>query len=82
MLPTLKPGQVVWVWHWFTPKVGNVVVFKYNAQEFVKRVKQVNGQQIFLLGDNPNDSLDSRQLGLIKRENVIGKVLISGSAPI
>ena len=36
----------------------------------------VGDDSIFVLGDNRNDSYDSRQAGQMKREDVIGKVVM------
>ncbi len=76
MEPTLKPGQMVWVWHWFVkPKPGDVVVFKHAGKSFVKRVEKISGAQAFLVGDNLQDSLDSRQLGAVNLTDIIGRVI-------
>lgn len=79
MLPTLKPGQDVLVFNWAyifsKPKKGDIVVFKFNGREMVKRVQMYHGRGIFVTGDNRKYSTDSRKFGLIDRLGIIGKVI-------
>lgn len=80
MEPFLKPRQSVLVspipFIFSKPKVGDVVVFKLGDKFYVKRIKQIKSQEYFLEGDNPDDSLDSKRLGWIKREDIIGKIIL------
>jgi type IV secretory pathway protease TraF len=39
----------------------------------IKRVSTVNNNSIYVLGDNPKNSLDSRLFGDINKKQVIGK---------
>ncbi len=57
------------------PKIGDVVVFRVGEKTLVKRIKKKEGREYFLAGDNLNDSLDSRKLGLVRRDDILGKVL-------
>lgn len=79
MLPTLKPGQDVLVFNWAyifsKPKKGDIVVFKVDGREMVKRVQMYHGRGIFVTGDNRKYSTDSRKFGLIDRLGIIGKVI-------
>lgn len=79
MLPTLKEGQDVLVFNWaylfIQPKVGDMVVVKSGRKEVLKRIQKVSDREYFVAGDNPKDSFDSRNFGLIKRANIIGKVI-------
>lgn len=81
MLPTLKEGQEVLTFNWWKLlglKVGDLVVVRVNGQEMVKRIHLYHGRSIIVLGDNEKDSLDSRKLGPIKKEQIVGKVIWLG----
>jgi signal peptidase I len=78
------PGQP-YVLRWASPKPGDIVVAA-NPSSGVAVIKRVewnhddNGGPtrdfIYLLGDNPGESLDSRAYGPIPVEKVAGRVLI------
>lgn len=58
------------------PKIGDVVVFEYKGKTYIKRIKVIDGENYYLIGDNKNDSYDSREFGYIKRENIKGKIIL------
>jgi nickel-type superoxide dismutase maturation protease len=80
MNPTLKDGEIVLVDR-DTEKieVGDIVVAKHPVEqtsEIVKRVAGINERgHYFLMGDNPDDSNDSRHFGAVTREYIKGKVV-------
>ena len=61
------------------PKLGDIVAFQAESQRGNILLKKINtclpNNQYFLVGVNKNDSLDSRQFGAIKREQILGKYL-------
>lgn len=80
MSPTLKDGEVVLVDREFERiEVGDIVLAKHPVEretEVVKRVSNISERgHYFLLGDNPNDSQDSRDYGAVTREYIKGKVV-------
>jgi nickel-type superoxide dismutase maturation protease len=80
MNPTLKDGEVVLVDRDAARiEVGDIVVAKQPIEqdtEVVKRVSRINEQgNYFLLGDNLDDSIDSRHYGAVTREYIKGKVV-------
>lgn len=82
MLPTLKPGdEVLFDNRWqknMDLKAGDIVVFHHPSQPqlyLIKRITDItSNHQIELRGDNPDESIDSRQFGLVPTADVIGKV--------
>lgn len=92
MLPTYHEGQVllcrrVLKKHKFRPKDGSVYVFKapYDSEKkrlVIKRVHFTVSRDSHskyycqLLGDNPKESYDSRQYGLVDASLVVAKVIM------
>lgn len=76
MEPALKDGSVVMVFQWWVrPKVGEVVVYKQGSEWWVKRIRKITQDGLVMEGDNFSDSLDSRKLGAVDQDSVIGKIL-------
>jgi len=79
MNPTLRDGEVVLVDRAAEISVGDIVVAKQpleQSTEVVKRVERINERgHYFLIGDNPDDSTDSRHYGAVTREYIRGKVV-------
>lgn len=79
MNPTLYDGEVVLVDRNAEPQVGDIVVAKHPVEqttEIVKRIARINEHgHYFLVGDNLEDSNDSREFGAVRREYIKGKVV-------
>lgn len=75
MYPTLEKGQWVLVRRRPTIKLNDIVVFMHEGSEKVKRVCGMQGDFLYVLGDNPRYSTDSRQYGYVRRSSVIGIVV-------
>ena len=79
MNPTLRDGEVVLVNRNAEINVGDIVVAKHPVEqnsEVVKRVERINEREnYFLVGDNLEDSNDSRHFGAVTREYIKGKVV-------
>lgn len=82
MLPALKFGQDIlcfnWAYLFSQPKVGDVVVINHQGREIVKRVQMSSDRGTFVLGDNHNESMDSRNFGPVKNRDILGKVIWFG----
>lgn len=79
MEPTLRQGQSVLVssipFFIAKPKIGDIVVFRKDQKVFIKRISKVDGNKFFVCGDNEQDSFDSRVIGWVKKEDILGKVI-------
>ena len=79
MNPTLRDGETVLVDRAAKIETGDIVVAKHpieQGSEIVKRVERINERgDYFLVGDNPEDSNDSRHFGAVTREYIKGKVV-------
>ena len=81
MQPTLKPGDRVLVRRLgqkSAPSLGSVVVTWHPQRSelrLIKRLSRVDSTGLWLLGDNPTESTDSRQLGAVPTNLLIGEVV-------
>ena len=84
MQPTLEPGDRVLVRRLGrkgqkpAPSLESVVVTWHPQRSklrLIKRLKSVEETGLWLLGDNPAESTDSRQLGAIPTSLLIGEVV-------
>ena len=81
MQPTLEPGDRVLVRRLrrkTAPVLGSVVVTWHPQRSklrLIKRLKSVEETGLWLLGDNPAESTDSRQLGAVPTNLFIGEVV-------
>lgn len=74
MLPTLKPGQIV---IGVKPKlaVDGVVILVHKDKEIVKRLTKIDGNKLYITGDNPTQSSDSRNFGWINKDQLLASVI-------
>lgn len=78
MLPGLAAGRLVFALRLvrpFGPRAGDVVIAAHDDREKIKRVQSVSDGKIFLLGDNPAASKDSRHFGWLPSDVVIARVI-------
>lgn len=76
MVPVLPPGTRVWGVTWFRSlKSGDVVIFMQDGKEKIKRISEIKDGEIFLLGDHPETSTDSRQFGWLPIESAKAKII-------
>ncbi len=75
MMPVLPPNTLVWGRRWYRNlEEGDIVIFAHEGKEKIKRVCGLKEDSIYLLGDHPETSTDSRHFGWISRDHVIAKV--------
>lgn len=79
MIPLLQSGDRVLIDPKASVKPGDVVLARHPYKSSVRVLKRLNSIEsdgrIFLLGDNPDDSIDSRTFGSISRTDVLGKAV-------
>ncbi len=80
MEPQIKNGEVVLasnIPYWFkTPKINDIVAFRDNSGKvLIKRIVRIQNGKYSALGDNKNDSLDSREFGNISKKQIIGEII-------
>jgi len=79
MEPALLNGSSVLVsnipYLFVKSKVGDIIAFKIEEKIFIKRIAKINGEKYFVKGDNTRDSRDSRKIGWVSKERIVGKVM-------
>ncbi len=76
MVPTMPPNTLV-IGLRFAKKLkpGQIVIVSRDGKEQIKRIDQVKGEEVYLLGDHPETSLDSRQYGWLPGRSVRARVI-------
>ena len=80
MEPTYQTGDIavaLRVSDAHTLQKGDIVVFPYEGRELVKRVSELRDDGLYVLGDNPEHSTDSREFGTIPYDEVQYKVFFA-----
>lgn len=72
MHPTFQEGDEVLIWKFSKVKKGDVVVFKYKSKYLIKRLSKIKKEEIFVKGDNKEDSL---KIDSIRKKDILGKVI-------
>src|ERR1700756_2911841 len=75
MAPLLAPGQLVVGRFTRDLKPGEVVIVSHDGLEKIKRIERQQGDLIYLLGDNPAASTDSRSFGWVQAQAIVAKVI-------
>ena len=75
MLPGLPADKLVIALRTRQARTGQVVLVRHDGREKMKRVHKVADGQVFLLGDNPGRSTDSRHFGWLPSEVVFARVV-------
>lgn len=83
MMPILPPRTYVVGSRWFRKlRSGNVVIFLHEAKEKIKRIERIEKDgSLFVVGEHPEVSTDSRQFGAIDPNEVLAKVIFPSVRP-
>jgi nickel-type superoxide dismutase maturation protease len=79
MEPSLRSGDRVIVDPKAAIEPGDIVLSRHPYRSSVRILKRLRSVEpdgrIFLTGDNPDDSTDSRSFGTVSRTDLLGKVV-------
>jgi phage repressor protein C with HTH and peptisase S24 domain len=78
MAPTLVPGQTVVAVRKARPYTGSLVIIRHNGREKIKRVHRVKHGLVYVAGDNPSSSTDSRHFGWLETKAIVAVVVWVG----
>jgi len=84
MAPALQPGDRLVVWRTKSVHPGDIVAAhdpRLPQRKVLKRVVDVGPAGLYLLGDNPEHSTDSRRFGLVPVTLVEGRVVYRYAPP-
>lgn len=78
MFPTFESGDEILVnrlsYLLSKPSIGDVIVIKKN-KFIIKRITKIKKNEFFIVGDNGERSIDSRDFGWISKKEIVGKVM-------
>ncbi len=75
MAPAYKHGKLVIAWRWGKPRVGDVVIVRHHSLEVIKRINRLEEDKVYLLGDNAEESTDSRHYGWLPLTSILAVVI-------
>lgn len=76
MRPTFYAGDIVLVsrlpYVFQNPKIGDIIVFKNNGKQIIKRIVKIKDGKYVVSGDNTRDS---KNFPPIEKKDILGKVI-------
>lgn len=76
MVPSLSAGRLVYATSlYWVLSPGDIVVIWHQGIEKIKRIQAIDGDELYVVGDNKLSSTDSRTFGWLDRSVVRGKVI-------
>jgi len=74
MEPALHHAQVVVFRRSGSYNPGQIVMIRQGKRELIKRIEKVRPDEVYVLGDNRDDSQDSRTFGWVPRDDILGRM--------
>lgn len=56
-------------------EAGDIVVANVDDSSIIKRIGYIEDQKVYLVGDNAENSIDSRTFGMVDETQITGKVI-------
>lgn len=76
MLPTYEEGQLVLAVRPLRKlRVHDIVIMSHEGREKIKRITELSDDKVYVRGDNPRHSTDSRHFGWLETRHVKGRVI-------
>jgi signal peptidase I len=76
MKPTLLPNSLVLATGLYRRIAkDDLVIFEHSGIDKIKRVKDIGNDRVYVLGDNDQESTDSRVFGWIPSSSIKAKVI-------
>jgi len=76
MEPTIKEGSFFissnLIYKFIQPKIGDVIVFRNENKNIIKRILKIENEKYFISGDNLKDS---KKFESIRKQDILGKVI-------
>ena len=73
MLPAYSPGAHLVTFNRSKIRLGDVIVFARDEKKYLKRVDRVEGDLIYVSGDNRRESAKMQP---VEKSQIIGKVIL------
>lgn len=86
MYPTLEKGDIIVISklgykifgiEYKEPIAQDIIAFNHNHELLIKRIDKIDDSKgIYVLGDNFQNSTDSRSFGYINKDSIVGMAII------
>lgn len=75
MEPTIADGSLVVVAKYLKPKLGDIILVEHNNVDYIKRLKKIERNRVYVSADNFMGS-DSRIWGWLPSASIKGRVIL------
>ena len=77
MIPAYRPHTIIFALRFIPLTIGDVVLARdpRDSRVIIKRISQIEHDAFFLVGDNEQESTDSRVFGFVSKKHILAKVI-------